>query len=152
MHKILHLKKERFHFSCAHFTIFSPEKRERLHGHTYNVAASFLAPSDKFIDYNILKDEILEICKKLDESTIIPENSKHLKIEKLEKSIRIDFNDDTFLFPEKDVILLPIENTTIEEISEHIYTTLKEKTQKISKIHSVSVYSGPGQHCTIMEE
>ncbi|TNC83776.1 MAG: hypothetical protein CSH37_13045 [Thalassolituus sp.] len=149
MMKTIHLEKERFHFSCAHFTIFSSTNRERLHGHTYRVAANFLVNEADFVDYNLLKDIITRECERLDERIILPSESPFIEYRKRENSLELRYDKDCFLFPEGDVELLPIENTTIECLSSYFAGMVAKRCGSMVKLRSLSLYSGPGQHCTV---
>ena len=111
----LKLAKQRFHFSAAHFTIFSASERERLHGHNYFVEAEvFYRYPDGFIDYNQFKDSIEAVCQQFDEYTLIPLASPHLQVAVEDSIVRVRFNQDEFVLPLDDVRLMPVDNITIE--------------------------------------
>ena len=66
----LYIDKESHKFSAAHYTIFSAEERERLHGHNYRVAVEIEAPLDPdglVVDFIQVKPYIRAICDELDE-------------------------------------------------------------------------------------
>jgi 6-pyruvoyltetrahydropterin/6-carboxytetrahydropterin synthase len=134
------IRKQAFKFSCGHFTLLSGSRRELLHGHDYFISFELDYPSQKFIDYNIFKNEIKILCQMLDEKVIIPSKSKHLKIKKKEKNIEITFNNDFFSLPSKDILLLPIENSTLEELSHYIFSTLaKSKCYQVNKVRRLKI-------------
>ena len=81
MSYILHLAKERFKFSCTHFTIFDATTAERMHGHNYRVFVDVEFEADVIengllVDFNIIKPHISELCDALDERILVPQNSK----------------------------------------------------------------------------
>ena len=58
----LHLAKQNFKFSSAHFLIFDEKSAERLHGHNYQVKVHIFASNQAqdeakgyFVDFNVLK-------------------------------------------------------------------------------------------------
>jgi 6-pyruvoyltetrahydropterin/6-carboxytetrahydropterin synthase len=122
------LSKEYFKFSCAHFTILSKTKREHLHGHDYFLSIVLDYPADQFIDYNFFKKELKKICEYFDEKIIIPSLCSELKIEKLKSNYTIRFRNDLFSFPKRDVLFLPISNTSLEEINNYIFSLIKKNS------------------------
>lgn len=114
------IHKESLHFACAHFTIFSSDRRENLHGHNYFVRATVSGPIDSgglCFDYNVLKNEIELICNTLDETTLLASESPHLNFESDNDYVTVIFGDERLLFLKRDVKLLPIRNVTVEELA-----------------------------------
>lgn len=149
----IELFKENLNFSIGHFTIFSATERERLHGHNYQVKALFEAEvggNGLTVDYNILKKHVKNICKSLDEYFLIPSKSEYLNISDIENErVSIQYNQDELIFYKKDIQLLPIRNTSIEELSWYFIEKLKNDSAFIEKckIHSIQIgiSSGNGQ-------
>ena len=126
----IHLAKEPFKFSVSHFTIFSPEHAERLHGHNYQVMVRIgvdqIDPKlGLAFDFNLIKPMIRTICDSMDERILIPERSPYLKIKKEGSQIRVQFNQKVYEFPIEDTICLPLVNVTTEELARHIGTNLE---------------------------
>ena len=109
-----------FQFSIAHFTIFSATHRERWHGHNYSVAAAvstvLQAPGFSF-DYAIFKKKLLALCAQLDNYFVLPAQSPYLQIVDRDNYYEAQFCTDTMRFLKKDVLLLPIANTTLEDLA-----------------------------------
>ena len=148
----IELFKEYMNFSAGHFTIFSSSDRENLHGHNYRVYACFTTLIDEdglSFDYREYKQKLLKICQSLDCTTLLPQLSRYLEIEEKDGCVHVEFNGEKLKFLQRDVKLLPITNTTVEELSNWILMQLvqddnellKNKIQKIK----VKVFSGPGQ-------
>ena len=148
----IHIDKESHKFSAAHFTIFSATERERLHGHNFSVAARLVAPVDDnglTGDYAVYKQQIKKLCDALDEYTIIPAQSLYLSIDEEGDYFRVRHHQDVLLLLKKDTLLLPLRNTTVEDLSHYLLETLLEdkaflEQQDIREIE-VMVSSGPGQ-------
>ena len=126
----IHLAKEPFKFSVSHFTIFSPEHAERLHGHNYQVSVSISvgevdAKIGLAFDFNLVKPMIRKICDAMDERILIPERSPYLKIEKVGTQVRVQFNKKQYEFPIEDTIFLPLVNVTTEELARYVGENLK---------------------------
>ncbi len=133
----IHLAKEPFKFSCSHFTIFSSEHAERLHGHNYQMRVDITL--DKIdpklgmaFDFNAVKPKIRMICDELDERILLPTNSPYLKISEEGSQLRVVFNHKTYVFPAEDCLRLPLTNVTSEELSrymcERLFAMLKEQS------------------------
>ncbi|MDJ0625635.1 MAG: 6-carboxytetrahydropterin synthase [Candidatus Caenarcaniphilales bacterium] len=149
----IELFKEDMKFSAGHFTVFSASERERLHGHNFKVQTNltFEVPEDGLPgDYNIFKNKIRQLCKNLDEYFLLPEKSPHLRFQEInEKQIKVHHSNDELVFYKKDIKLLPISNTTVEELSFYLTSEIIADKQllneyKISFIE-VKVSSGDGQ-------
>lgn len=105
-------------FSSAHFLDF-----ECLHGHNFNVKIIF----EEKENLEKIKKNLNKICNKLDHKILIPQKSKTINVYKQNKQIMIKTKNKTYIFPEQDVVILPIEETTVELIVEYINTQLKKE-------------------------
>lgn len=121
----IHLAKEPFKFSCSHFTILSAEHAERLHGHNYqmrvNLSLSQVDPKlGMAFDFNAVKPRIRMICDELDERILLPSQSPYLKISEDGPSLKVVFNQKTYVFPVEDCLRLPLTNVTSEELARYV--------------------------------
>lgn len=133
---IIELSKESFKFSAGHFTIFSKTERENLHGHNFNVSVSFVAEVSEngiCFDYGIFKSKITSICQELNETFILPTNSPFLSIETTDDSYYAIFNGEVIPFLKRDVTLLPISNTTVEEFARYILEKIVSNKNEFEK-------------------
>ncbi len=148
----IHIDKQSHKFSAAHFTIFSATERERLHGHNFSVSARFVVPVDDNGlggDYAIYKRQLRRLCERLDEYTLIPAESPHLGIEESGGYYRVTHHRDVMLLLKTDTLLLPLRNTTVEELSRYLLRALVEDqaapaARAIQELE-VAVSSAPGQ-------
>lgn len=148
----LELAKEDMKFSAGHFTIFSASERERLHGHNFSVQVSvdaIMQSNGMGFDYGIYKRRIRELCDAWDEYFILPTRSPYLNIEEAGEWLYAHFNGQKIPFLRSDVLLLPIENATVEEFSQLFLERLKGDSEEIERLGiqalTVKVFSGPGQ-------
>ena len=148
----IRLAKVNMKFSAGHFTIFSASERERLHGHNFRVEADIEARmlgNGMCFDYGIYKDRIVALCRELNEWTILPTRSPYLRIEEDGDQVFAHFAGRRIPFLREDVLLLPIENATLEEFAGWFLGRLAEdrealRAHRIDAIE-VRVFSGPGQ-------
>lgn len=122
MQTSLHLSKQNFKFSAAHFLIFDEKHAERLHGHNYQVKVD-LAFAEKsehgyLVDFNILKKEIKARLDQWDEYVLLPKLHPDMKISVNGKSTEVRFRDRYYVFPTNEVILLETNNTSVENFSQ----------------------------------
>lgn len=148
----LEVSKEYLKFSAAHFTIFSETSRERLHGHNFAVQAEVKFPVDDTginFDYKTFKNALKSVCDGLDEYTIIAAKSKFLAIQEEGEFYRIRHHNTDMLLRKDETLLLPISNSTIEELSNYILQQLLQNKSMIDdnevSFVSVRTSSGPGQ-------
>lgn len=147
----IELAKEDMHFSAAHFTIFSADRRENLHGHNFFVQARATGPIDAnglCFDYTVLKTRLRTLCDCLDETLLLAAESPHLGIDNRGDSVTVSFADETLRFLRRDVKLLPVRNVTVEELARWFTTALTAgegfAALPIDSL-TVRVSSGPGQ-------
>ena len=148
----IEISKEDIKFSAAHFTIFSATERERLHGHNYAVYLAVTSPvGDDGIcfSYGDVKTRLRELCESLDEYTLLPEFSPHLRVEEEGEFYVAWFNGEKIPLLKSDTLLLPIRNSTVEEFARYVRDRFigDESFVRERKILDVvvKVSSGPGQ-------
>lgn len=148
----IRIDKEDIKFSAGHFTLFADGARERLHGHNFKVSAVIatrITSHGMAFDYNIIKRAMRSLCEELDEYVLIPERAEALAISHAGRSVVIRYGEDEFRLPADDVRLLPIRNTTVEELAIYLLGRLVEMEAwsarwGVSEI-ALEVSSGPGQ-------
>ena len=148
----LHLAKQNFKFSSAHFLIFDENSAEMLHGHNYQVKVDLTCQEDMAkgytIDFHLLKKVIKDHCDLWDEHILLPEKHPDMKhqISANGKNYDIHFRDRFYSFPIMETIWLPTINTSVENLSllfaKALYKKLKE--QGVSRVQ-VSVEETLGQ-------
>lgn len=148
----IELAKEDMKFSAAHFTIFSSSERENLHGHNFHVSVEIDAQvlsNGLCFDYAIYKSRLRNICKQWDEITLLPGLSTYLTISEMGDYVNVKFSEEEMSFLKRDVLVLPVKNTTVEEFSRLILQSLIIDQDELSHFQiqriRVSVSSGNGQ-------
>ena len=147
----IEVAKQAMNFSAAHFTIFSATEREDLHGHNFQVACAVTAPVDDsglMFDYAVIKKQIRALCDEIDEKMLLPALSPHLNILEEDDYIIAVFNGERIPFLPRDVLILPIANTTVEEFSHYFLNkilSIKAVTDHDIQAITVKVSSSPGQ-------
>ncbi|NIP13879.1 MAG: 6-pyruvoyl tetrahydropterin synthase [Pseudomonadales bacterium] len=147
----IQISKEYLHFNAAHFTLFSDLEREDLHGHTFYVAGAFdaeVGPDGLAFDYNLVKTKLKQLCDDLDEKTLLPERSPHLRLTEDDGYLIAEFAGERMPFLPRDVRTLPIRNVTVEELAPFLLEQLgadpEIRALDLQRIE-LRVSSGPGQ-------
>lgn len=148
----LEIHKEEFSFSAGHFTIFSATEREQLHGHNYYVSVAFdikIVANGLSFDYRDYKKKIAVLCDQIDRRFLLPAHSPYLKLEEDNDYLIAYFDNKKIPFLKDDVVVLPLTNITIEELSHWFLQHITSDHTQLKKDHihgiTVKVYNGPGQ-------
>lgn len=147
----IEITKDYLHFSAAHFTIFSATERENLHGHNFDVGCVIETPigsNGLAFDYNLIKDKLKALCDELDERTLLPDQSPHLSFETQDDYLVAIFAEERIPFLARDVLRLPIRNSTVEEFARWFVARLSKDADFVElpiRSMTVRVSSGPGQ-------
>lgn len=145
--------KQYFNFASSHFMLFKDGSREPLHGHNYRVEVKGNAPDlddDMVFDFLNIKPIIRKICDSLDHKLLIPKLNDKLIIEDKDKNWQFTTRDESvFSIPKQDVLLLPIENTSVERMAAYIASELKDEVFKMYKFEfdelEIQLEESPGQ-------
>ena len=137
------LSKDRFKFSATHFTIFSKENAERLHGHNYQVSLNInfksLDPETGLaVELKKAKNILKTLCDRLDEKVLLPTKSPFIRINQNQNNMEIQFKNRFYSFPKDDCEPMDIVNTSLECLSQWFHGNLKESLEKLGA-HSFSV-------------
>jgi len=150
----IEVDKEYIKFSAAHFLIFPDGSAERLHGHNYRVAAEVEAELTRFglvIDFKHIKPLIRGVVNELDEHWIVPGEHPELAHEVVgDGSIEIRYRERRYVAPVEDVLVLPINNTSAENLSAYVGRQLLARLeQRFDDVEvrrlRVTVEETPGQ-------
>ncbi|OGT44101.1 MAG: hypothetical protein A3F13_01225 [Gammaproteobacteria bacterium RIFCSPHIGHO2_12_FULL_40_19] len=146
----LYFSHGKLKFSAGHFTIFSATQRETLHGHNYSleviVTAEMGEPGITF-DYRLFEEKLIQLCLQLNWHFLLPENSPYLVIKDDGEHYEITYNHKSMWLLKEDVVLLPLENVTLETLSQWFVNELHRDKNfleafKIKKM-AIKVFNGP---------
>jgi len=129
----IEVAKDYFNFASAHFLIFANGKREPLHGHNYQVSVAVEGELDRagvLLDFITFKPLVKQVCDDLDHRTLIQKGSSLLKIRREPERVEILYKDQRIILPRRDVILLPLINTSTELLAEYIADKIRRRTRR----------------------
>lgn len=116
----IELRKDALKFSAGHLMLLSAEARETLHGHDYQVGVALNTnPGHNgfAIDLRQYRETLQALCQQLDFRFLIPGTSPFVLINDADTHWAIQFKNQTFQLLKSDVMILPIPNITLEELS-----------------------------------
>ncbi len=146
------VSKEQFTFSAAHFITFAGDICERIHGHNYAVKVRVEGPLDEnryVVDFIALRDAVLAVTSTLDHHVILPRDHAEIIVTSDDRETTARFRERRWVFPNEDCVILPVINTTAEEIARLIAkrviaTTFERFGSALSSIE-VAVDENQGQ-------
>ena len=124
------LQKEQLVFSSAHFITFAGDICECLHGHNYGLRAEVEGALDEnryVIDFIAFRDTLAQLVKQLDHHVLLPKLHPMILVDEQESEVTVRFREKRWVFPREDCMLLPIINTTAEEIAWWIATQVRQE-------------------------
>lgn len=154
---IIEIHKDELKFSAGHFMLLSDKERESMHGHDYQVNVAFntlITHNGMAFDCRLYKQRLVKLCQSLDYHFILPSLSEYMRIEETNDTWKAYFDNQTLSFAKKDVVVLPIVNVTLEELSYWFLQQLTENPVELQNHHiqglTVRVFNGRGESGTAM--
>lgn len=141
----IEVAKDYFNFAAAHFLIFADGRREPLHGHNYQVSVALEGELDEagvVMDFITCKPLVKRVCDRLDHRTLIQAASNVIRVRARPKEVEIGYRKQRLLLPRRDVILLPLKNTSTELLAEYVAGRIQREVATQfpqTRIHSLEV-------------
>ncbi|HXA28860.1 MAG TPA: 6-carboxytetrahydropterin synthase [Candidatus Angelobacter sp.] len=153
-HAVLDVDKEGIGFAAAHFSILEGGS-ERIHGHNYRVAlraAGTVRRDGTLVDFAALKAALRAECDLLDHRMLLPGECPEVAIERLDDGhLEVREGSRRFVFPEAEVRVLPVPNTTCECLAAHLLDRVRARLGELPVRLEVRVDESPGQGATVGE-
>ncbi|OGO52246.1 MAG: hypothetical protein A2148_06290 [Chloroflexi bacterium RBG_16_68_14] len=145
------VERNTLRFAAAHFATFEG-RCEPLHGHNYDVIVEVegeLTEDGWVIDFGALKEMTRALCRELDHKFLLQRESKALEIEEGMSNWKVRFRERGWVFPKSDVVALPVENSTAEQLAHWFAERLRERLAERGAANVTSITVGieemPGQ-------
>jgi 6-pyruvoyltetrahydropterin/6-carboxytetrahydropterin synthase len=109
-------------FSAGHFITLAG-RCERLHGHTYRVAAEVAGPLDDnqcVVDFLAVEAALKKILAELDHRMLLPTRHPTIQVSSRAGEVEVTFADRRWVFPGDDCLLMPIASTTTELLAQYV--------------------------------
>ena len=96
-----------------------------------------------------MKSMTRALCQELDHKFLLQRDSKVLKIDEGMSNWKIRYQERGYVFPKADVVALPIDNSTAEQLARWFGTRLREQLAERGATNVTSIAVGveemPGQ-------
>lgn len=147
----LYFTQGKLKFSAGHFTIFSRTQRETLHGHNYTVDIAIQADLGEpgiVADYRLIEEKFVHLCRQLNWFFLVAQQSPYLTVKEDGEHYELIFNEKSMWLLKTDVVLMPLENITLETLSQWFYGQIMQDQDflKAHRIHAVSVKVNNGPY------
>ena len=146
------IARDQYKFSVAHMTVFPDGTKERLHGHNYTVALAIEISQieiQSMIPFAAIKEAIGELCAELKERVLIATKNPFFELVRDDSELELRLCGQRYVFPREDVLLLPIDNISVEALASHVATRLLERLTVLDapyvKALEVTIEEHPGQ-------
>ena len=80
------------------------------------------------VDFIALRDAILAITQAFDHHVLLPRDHRDIRVSSEQGETTARFRDRRWVFPDEDCVILPVVNTTAEEIARVIAERVREQT------------------------
>ncbi|WP_322770182.1 6-pyruvoyl trahydropterin synthase family protein [Frankia sp. Cr1] len=112
-----------FDFSAGHTGLHDGEF-EHLHGHTYQVVVrltGFLDSAGMIMDFTDVKAAVRRTIAPLKGRVLLAgQVTPPISVDTTEGVVTVTSSTKRYVFPEQDVVVLPIANTTTEALADHL--------------------------------
>ncbi|MBA3395610.1 MAG: 6-carboxytetrahydropterin synthase [Deltaproteobacteria bacterium] len=153
------IARDQYKFSVAHMTVFPDGTKERLHGHNYTVALAIEVSQIELasmIPFAAIKDAIGVLCVEWKERVLVAtKNPFFVLVRDDARELEFTLCDERYVLPRQDVLLLPIDNISVEALASHVATILLERIKVLDAPHvksleiTIEEYPGQGASCMI---
>lgn len=144
-------------FSAAHF-IYNAHFKEPLHGHNYELEVEVLGGlgEDGFvINFLELKELVKKATRSLDHRVLLPTLNPQLLVEPdteggAKVSVKCSGGEE-YVFPAADVVLLPVRDTSSEELARYLASNLWDMLSALRtnlRALSVTLYETPSYYAS----
>jgi 6-pyruvoyltetrahydropterin/6-carboxytetrahydropterin synthase len=119
------VSKDYLVFPAAHFITLPGHRCEPLHGHNYRLSVRLDGTVDEecwyVVDFSAVKQLMRGLCEELDHKVLLPTENPKVRVETRGDAVHVAFEGaPRYVFPKDECALLPIPNTTVEMLAQHL--------------------------------
>lgn len=126
----IRVSKDHLVFSASHFITYNAHQCESLHGHNYRVSVALEGGLDEngcVFDFIALKRLVKSLVDELDHRMLLARHSPLVTLAEDDGCVQATYKERVYVFPRKDVVILPISNTTAEMLAQYLVGRLKSE-------------------------
>jgi 6-pyruvoyltetrahydropterin/6-carboxytetrahydropterin synthase len=126
----LHVVTDPDRLYCGHMTVYPDGRKERLHGHNFRIFLAIDLRDGSFtamIDLDVARAALEAICREWKERLLLPAESRFLEIVRDDgEELEFRLCGARYVCPRGDVVLLPVENASVEGLAELVARRLRD--------------------------
>ncbi len=126
-------------FSASHL-LPGHEKCGRMHGHNYAIHFRIEGqPKEEGLVYDFIpiKRKLRELAERFDHRVLIPGQSENITVQGEE--VYFEIEDNRYVFPERDCVILGLERMTAENLAKYVLTKVIEEMEFPVNIKAVEI-------------
>ena len=127
----VHVSKDNLIFAAGHFVSYDGDRVEPLHGHNYRLSVTLEGPLDSnayVFNFVTLKRLMKRLADELDHRMLLPRDNPLIAVApQNDGGIIVRAQGRWYRFPQEDVVLLPLPNTTVEMLAQHLCGRLRQE-------------------------
>lgn len=127
----IHISKDNLIFAAGHFVSYDGDKVEPLHGHNYRLSVTIEGPTEEnayVYNFVTLKRIMKRVADELDHRMLLPRDNPLIAVEpQSDGGVIVRTQDRWYRFPAEDVVMLPLPNTTVEMLAQHLCGRLRDE-------------------------
>lgn len=155
----VHVSKDYLGFCSGHFITYDGSLCEALHGHNYRASIRLVGQPDQnhyVFNFVTIKRFMRQFCDELDHRMLLPRDNPLISLEVDGANITARYKDRCYSFPQQDVVLVPIPNTTAEMLAQYLCgkarAWLADRGAANLAMIEIEVEESPGQSAVYREQ
>ena len=127
----IHISRDNLMFAAGHFASYDGGKVEPLHGHNYRLGVTLEGPIEEnayVFNFVTLKRIMKRLVDELDHRMLLPRTNALIDVaSEPDGGVIVRTQGRWYRFPQEDVVILDLPNTTVEMIAQHLCARLRQE-------------------------
>lgn len=127
----IHISRDNLMFAAGHFASYDGGKVEPLHGHNYRLGVTLEGPIEEnayVFNFVTLKRIMKRLVDELDHRMLLARTNALIEIApEPDGGVIVRTQGRWYRFPQEDVVILDLPNTTVEMIAQHLCARLHQE-------------------------
>ena len=125
----IHVSRDNLMFAAGHFASYDGDQVEPLHGHNYRLGVTIEGPVEQnayVFNFVTLKRIMKQLVDELDHRMILPRGNPLIEVAAQDDGgVIVRTQGRWYRFPQQDVVILDLPNTTVEMMARHLCDRLR---------------------------
>lgn len=125
----IHVSRDNLMFAAGHFASYDGDRVEPLHGHNYRLGVTLEGPTEQnayVFNFVTLKRIMKRLADELDHRMLLPRHSRLIEVAPQDDGgVIVRAAGRWYRFPQEDVVILDLPNTTVELMARHLCGRLR---------------------------